>query len=210
MTDGRIQKGNETRKLVLERTVQIASAEGLGGLSLGRLATELSISKSGVFALFGSKEELQLATVRAARRIFVQQVVEPALQAPQGLARVLRLCGNWLEYSRTRVFSGGCFFYSVSAEFDAQAGRVRDEIARSGSAWEQVVVDMLESARVLGELRDDIDVRQVGFELISFMESANANSVLHDDEVPYARATRAIRLRLAEAAAEGVSLPGRD
>ena len=205
VTDGRIQKGNETRKLILERTVQIASAEGLGGLSIGRLATDLSISKSGVFALFGSKEELQLATVRAAQRIFFQQVVEPALQAPRGLARVLRLCEVWLDYSRTRVFSGGCFFYSASAEFDAQPGRVRDELARAGAAWERTVVGMLESARTLGELRSDADSAQTAFELISFMEAANANSVLHDDDTPYDRAARAIRRRLA-AAAEGVSL----
>lgn len=207
MTDGRVLKGNGTRQLILARTVQIASVEGLNGLSLGRLATELSISKSGVFALFGSKEELQLETVRAARGIFVREVVEPVRSEPDGLAKVVRLCDSWLDYSRRRVFSGGCFFFAASAEFDARPGRVRDELAKAAAAWEQGMADLLEAARVRGELREYADPEQIAFELISFMEAANANSVLHDDEAPYARAATAVRGRL-RAAAEGVAVPG--
>jgi AcrR family transcriptional regulator len=101
--DGRVERGNRTRQSVLERTVAIASVEGLEALSVGRLATELGLSKSGVFALFGSKEELQLATVREAGRIFAERVIRPVEEEPAGVRRVWRLCEAWLEYSRGRV-----------------------------------------------------------------------------------------------------------
>lgn len=97
--DGRVERGNQTRQLVLEHAVQVASTEGLEGLSLGRLATELKLSKSGVFALFGSKEELQLATVRAAVTVFVEHVLTPTRAAAPGLGRVWRMCESWLSYS---------------------------------------------------------------------------------------------------------------
>ncbi|GAA2133785.1 TetR/AcrR family transcriptional regulator [Kitasatospora kazusensis] len=207
-TDGRVQKGNETRRMIVARTVQIASIEGLSGLSLGRLATDLGVSKSGVFALFGSKEELQLATVRAAQAIYIQKVIEPALETPSGIARVYRLCECWLEYSRTRVFPGGCFFFAANSEFDAQPGRIRDELAKSSLAWERTVEGMLEIARAVGEINSDTDVAQVAFELISFMEAANAGSLLHDEPVaPYRRASRAILHRLRTVATDPTLLP---
>ncbi|GAA1970766.1 TetR/AcrR family transcriptional regulator [Kitasatospora viridis] len=202
-TDGRVQKGNETRRLILARTVQIASVEGLNSLSLGRLAADLGISKSGVFALFGSKEELQLATVRAARTVFLDVVVHPALRTPAGLGRVLALCEGWLEYSRTRVFPGGCFFFAVSCEFNSQPGRIRDELAVLSLAWERTVHELLERARELGEVRPEVDLGQLSFELISFMETANANSLMYDSEQPYQRARTAIRQLLAAAATSG-------
>ncbi len=127
--DGRIERGAHTRRAILERAAAIASVEGLDRLSIGRLATELRASKSGVFAHFGSKEELQLATVQWAGEVFVAEVIAPALRAPGGLRRLWRLCDGWLDYSKRRVFHGGCFFVSVAAEFDARPGRVRDEIA---------------------------------------------------------------------------------
>ncbi|MCX4588501.1 TetR family transcriptional regulator [Streptomyces sp. NBC_01549] len=130
--DGRVERGNRTRQLVLRRTVDIASVEGLEALSVGRLATELQLSKSGVFALFGSKQELQLATVREAARtrIYVEQVIRPASETRAGVARVGRLCELWLDYSQGRVFPGGCFFYEVIAEFDARPGPVHDPAGR--------------------------------------------------------------------------------
>ncbi|MFI9270167.1 TetR family transcriptional regulator C-terminal domain-containing protein [Kitasatospora sp. NPDC052896] len=206
-TDGRVQKGNETRRLVLGRAVGIASVEGLGGLSLGRLATELELSKSGVFALFGSKEELQLATVRAAQRIYLDTVVAPALLRPPGVGQLWELCIRWLEYSRGRVFAGGCFFCAVGAEFDAQPGRVRDALAASSREWHRTLLGMLESARTAGELRADADLEQLAFELVSFLEHANALSLLHDDEAPYGRARRSVLLLLRSEAADETLLP---
>ncbi len=207
--DGRVQKGNETRRLVLGRAVEIASVEGLDGLSLGRLATELELSKSGVFALFGSKEELQLATVRAAQRIYLDVVVAPAMRLPPGLGRIWELCRLWMEYSRTRVFQGGCFFYAVGAEFDARPGRIRDVLASGDQAWHGTVLAELEAARVAGELHEDADVEQLAFELMSFLEYANAMSLLHGGEVPYDRARRSVLLLLRSEAVDESLLPAR-
>jgi AcrR family transcriptional regulator len=115
--DGRAARGNRTRQSVLRRAVDLASVEGLEALSLGRLAGDLGLSKSGVFALFGSKRELQLATIQEATRVYDRAVLEPAAQAPPGVARLWRLCEAWLDYWERRVFPGGCFFYGAIAEF---------------------------------------------------------------------------------------------
>ncbi|MFC8078780.1 TetR/AcrR family transcriptional regulator [Streptomyces sp. NPDC057307] len=195
-TDGRIARGNQTRQLILKQTVRIASVEGLGALSLGRLAGELELSKSGVFALFGSKEELQLATVRAAAEVYVDHVVRPVLDLPAGLARVRRLCDGWLTYSESRVFPGGCFFYSVSAEYDAREGKVHDAVARARLDWTAFVGQNIEDAKQAGEVAADADVPQLTFEIVSLLEGANAESVLHDDFSCYAKAAKAVLNRL--------------
>ncbi|MFE1885424.1 TetR/AcrR family transcriptional regulator [Streptomyces diastatochromogenes] len=198
--DGRVERGNRTRQLVLRRTVEIASVEGLEALTVGRLATELELSKSGVFALFGSKQELQLATVREAARIFTERVIRPAGEAPAGVGRVWRLCELWLEYSRGRVFPGGCFFYGVMAEFDARTGPVHDAVVRAQRDWSAHVERTIEEARTAGEMRADTDVAQLAFELVALMETANALSVLHDEETAYRRARVGIARRLRDAA----------
>ncbi|MFF3889759.1 TetR/AcrR family transcriptional regulator [Streptomyces sp. NPDC001914] len=205
--DGRVERGNRTRQLVLRRTVDIASVEGLEALSAGRLATELGLSKSGVFALFGSKQELQLATVREAGRIFAEQVIRPSEQVPPGIGRVWRLCESWLDYSRGRVFPGGCFFYGVIAEFDARSGPVHDAMVSAHQAWTTLMERTLDEARVGGELRTDIDVPQLAFEIVALMEAANAASVLHDEETAYHRARAGIADRLRNTSTEGMSLP---
>ncbi|MFE6041846.1 TetR/AcrR family transcriptional regulator [Streptomyces sp. NPDC056452] len=205
--DGRVERGNQTRQLVLERAVQVASTEGLEGLSLGRLATELKLSKSGVFALFGSKEELQLATVRAAVTVFVEHVLTPTRAAAPGLGRVWRMCESWLSYSSRRVFLGGCFFYSTIAEFDSRDGKVHDALASSQTGWVTFVEETIDEARVRGELAEDTDVSQLAFELIAFMELANAESVLHNNTPGYTKAARAILARLRGAATDVSLLP---
>ncbi|WP_406835534.1 TetR/AcrR family transcriptional regulator [Streptomyces sp. AHU1] len=201
--DGRVERGNRTRQSVLDRTVDIASVEGLEALSAGRLATELGLSKSGVFALFGSKQELQLATVREAGRIFAERVIRPAEQVPAGVGRVRRLCELWLEYSRGRVFPGGCFFYGVIAEFDARSGPVHDAVVSAHRAWTGLMERAIDEARTGGELRPDTDVPQLAFELVALMETANAVSVLHDEETAYDRARVGIADRLRNASADG-------
>ncbi|MFE1289837.1 TetR/AcrR family transcriptional regulator [Streptomyces sp. NPDC058751] len=205
--DGRLERGDRTRRSVLRRTVDIASVEGLEALSTGRLATELGLSKSGVFALFGSKQELQLATVREAGRIFAERVIRPSEQVPAGAERVGRLCESWLEYSRGRVFPGGCFFYGVIAEFDARSGPVHDAVVSAHRAWTVLMERTIDEARTGGDLRADTDVPQLAFELIALMEAANAVSVLHDEETAYHRARAAITNRLRSASAEGTSAP---
>ncbi|GAA3140772.1 TetR/AcrR family transcriptional regulator [Streptomyces rectiviolaceus] len=205
--DGRVERGNQTRRLVLRRTVDIASVEGLDALSVGRIATELKLSKSGVFALFGSKEELQLATIRAAGRIHLDNVVEPAMKSPPGLGRVGRLCARWLDYSEQRVFPGGCFFYGAIAEFGAREGAVHDALVRADRAWTGQVEHCLAEARDTGELRPDTDVPQLAFELIALMETANAQSVLHGEPDAYRRAGVAVTARLRAAATDPTLVP---
>ncbi|WP_327303300.1 TetR/AcrR family transcriptional regulator [Streptomyces sp. NBC_01298] len=212
MADGRVERGNQTRRTVLERTMSIASVDGLEGLSLGKIATDLGLSKSGVFALFGSKEELQLATVQAARAVFVEQVVRPVRDEPPGLAKVWRLCESWLGYSGRRVFPGGCFFYSASAEFDSRPGPVHDEIATIRTDWTRYIERLLDEARLAGGFREPaaaVDVEQLAFEIMAMMELANAHSVLHEDTTAYDRAARGILARLRAATAAPEELPER-
>src|SRR5216683_2380777 len=128
-------QASRTRQEILRVAMDIASAEGLEGLSIGRLATELRMSKTGIFAHFGSKEQLQLATVDAAKQIFLEQVVKPGLSSPRGLPRLKVMLESWLGYVERIVFRGGCFFAAASAEFDSRPGKVRDEIASLTKAW---------------------------------------------------------------------------
>lgn len=214
MADGRVERGNQTRRTVLERTMSTASVDGLEGLSLGKIATDLGLSKSGVFALFGSKEELQLATVQAARSVFVEEVVRPVQDEPAGLAKVWRLCESWLDYSGRRVFPGGCFFYSAAAEFDSRPGPVRDEIAKTRGAWTRYIERLLDEAQLAGGFRAsaaaDVEaVEQLAFEITAMMELANAHSVLLEDTTAYDRAARGILARLRAATAAPEELPER-
>src|SRR5258707_9265761 len=126
-TATRRPRGLKTRRAILRKAVNLASLEGLEGLTIGKLASELHISKSGLFAHFGSKEDLQCAVVDTARDIFVEKVVRPANEF-HGLKRLRALCENWLSYGEGKVFPGGCFFSAASLEFDDRPGRVRDQI----------------------------------------------------------------------------------
>ncbi len=174
-----------------------ASVGGLDGLTIGGLAAATGHSKSGIATLFGSKERLQLATVDAAERIFVARVIEPARASTErGLARVCALIGNWLEYSATRVFRGGCFFASAAVEFDAKPGPVRDAVVAATTSWEGYLAAAVEHAMAAGELPLADDARQLAFELASFLEAANTRSLLRDSEEPYRRAASAVRTRL--------------
>lgn len=198
-TDGRLLKGEQTRNTILGRAADIASAEGLEGLSIGRLATELGISKSGVFTHFGSKEELQLATVRKAVEVYREHVIEPALAVPAGLRRVRVLLDAWQRYQRAPVFPGGCFFDSTMAEFDARPGRVRDAIASSQRDWRRFLERCLHEARDLGEIAPATDVAQLAFELDALCRGGSTQARLHDDPSFYDRAAHAMSTRLAAA-----------
>ncbi|MFG1905187.1 TetR/AcrR family transcriptional regulator [Kribbella sp. NPDC048928] len=203
--DGRLARGDQTRRAVLRRAVDIASVDGLEGLSIGRLATELGISKSGLFAHFGSKEELQLATIRAARRIYADNVVLPAYEVDPGLGRVWALSQYWLDYSRTRVFPGGCFFQKVSHEFSARDGAVQEYLAAVHDEW----MDLIETAVTEAVERNELvgDAKQLAFDLNAYYEAANLASILHNDDTGYARAREAVRIRLESAMVPGTPPP---
>jgi AcrR family transcriptional regulator len=194
-TDGRVLRGEQTRRAILQRATDIASVEGLDNLSIGRLATDLGVSKSGVFAHFGSKEELQLATIQLAREVFVDRVVAPALPV-RGLDRLWAICENRLAYVEARVFPGGCFFYAVAHEYAGRPGRIRDAIAHEEGEWMALLVHTIERARDAGELHADVDAAQLAFELDAFVGATHSAGMLHDDPAAYDRARTAMRERV--------------
>ena len=193
---GRKAQGDRTRRAILESAVHIASAEGLEGLTIGRLATELSMSKSGLFAHFGSKEELQVATVEAARAIFIHEVIKPPFDSPEGLPRLWKLCDIWLSYVQSGVFRGGCFFAAAAAEFDSRPGPVRDRIAEIMKEWLAALRKSIVEAQSAGHLDKNIDATQLAFEFNSLELGANWAYQLYGDPKAFARAREAIRERL--------------
>jgi AcrR family transcriptional regulator len=197
--DGRRARGDRTRKAILDEAIQIASAEGLEGLSIGRLAGELGVSKSGLFAHFGSKLDLQVETVRAARETFLAEVIG-AVSVDGGVEEVLSLTDAWLDYMEREVFRGGCFFVAASAEFDGRPGPVRDEIAAFVSEWLIALETAIQDAKDANHLAPDVDAQQLAFELHSLGMGANWAYQLYHDEVAFDRARSAIRERLSVAA----------
>lgn len=207
-TDGRLRRGDLTRRTVLQHAVDIASIHGLEGLSIGKLAADLEISKSGLFAHFGAKEELQLATIRAARRIYADAVVAPTMAEPPGLERIWVMSEAWIAYSQGRVFPGGCFFAKCTHDYAARPGKVRDALAASNAEWFELVEEAVQKARDIGHLDPTTDPRQLAFELNSLYEGANLVSLLRDDDASaYELARRAVIARLEDAAAPGAPRP---
>jgi len=206
-TRGRKAQGEETRKAILEAAVHIASAEGLEGLTIGRLATELSMSKSGLFAHFGSKEDLQVATVEAARSIFIREVIHPVFEGERGLKGLWRLCDTWLSYVESGVFRGGCFFAAVASEFDSRPGPVRDRIAEIMKEWLATLRRAVAEAQASGELAGEVDSMQMAFEFNALELGANWAFQLYGDKQAFARAREAILENLhRHATAKGSSL----
>jgi AcrR family transcriptional regulator len=189
-------KGERTRHGILDVAASLATEEGLEPLSIGRLAEATGMSKSGLFAHFGSKEELQLATVDHAAELFVREVIAPAREAPRGLARVWALCENMIDYSARQVFPGGCFFAAASFEFNRRPGPVRDRIQHMLGTWISYLEHAVEQAQQSGELLQDVSARELAFELDAFAQAANARFQLFEDEAVFADARRAIRERL--------------
>ncbi|WP_047524239.1 TetR/AcrR family transcriptional regulator [Microbacterium sp. ZOR0019] len=204
--DGRRARGDASRRIVLDSATDLASVEGLDGLTIGRLAEASGSSKSSIATLFRSKEGLQLATVEAAREIFTAQIVEPAREHPRGVHRLAALLRNSLAYSKERVFAGGCFFAATAADVDSKSGPVSDAVRAALVDWYGYLEAQIRHAVAVGEI--DADAEILAFELVALNEEANARSLLMDDERPYALAAAAIRARLraAGAAESAVSL----
>jgi AcrR family transcriptional regulator len=186
---GMSTKAASTRSAILERAVDVASVEGLEGLTIGRLASELKMSKSGLFAHFGSKEELQVATAEAAAARFYAEVVAPAQREPEGAARLRAYCAAYMDYLERGVFPGGCFWASAAAEFDDRPGAVRDVISAGVLAW---IGELARQAAVAGVQ----EPAALAFEIYSLGLGANACSRLLADGGAFARARAAIERRL--------------
>ena len=204
--DKRVQRGEASRRAVLGRAMQVASAEGLEGLSIGRLAADLHLSKSGVFMHFGSKEELQLATIRAARRVFSDHVTSPALTVTPGLPRLWRLSTAFFDYSAARVFAGGCFFNTVTTEFNTRPGKIRDAIVDALAEWREFRERAVEDARQLGDLRPDVDVQRLAFMIHAAESAAETEALAFDDPTRYDLGRDAIRALLRGAATDAAAV----
>ncbi len=190
--------GERTRTLILETAVRLATVEGLDGLSIGKLADSIGISKSGVYAHFESKEDLQLATVDTARKLFTEVVVAPALEV-DGLERLRRLCESFLSYVENRTLPGGCFFAAAASELGARPGPMKQRVASNQRDWMRLLSDAAHVAISRGQLRADTDVALLAFELNALVVAANAAFILHDDPSVIARARAAVAHAIAVA-----------
>jgi AcrR family transcriptional regulator len=191
-----VTKGQRTRNSILEAAAALATEDGLEPLSIGRLAEATSMSKSGLFAHFGSKEELQLATVDYAATLFVAEVIDPARSAPKGLARIWALCDHMIGYAERQVFPGGCFFAATSFEFNNRPGPVRDRIQEMIRSWLSYLEHAVEQAQEVGELDPNASAREVAFQLDAFAQASNAQYQLFRDAQVFDDARRAIQERL--------------
>ena len=198
--DGRRLRGQRTRQAILEHAARVGSAEGLEAVSLQRLADDLGISKSGLFAHFGSKEELHLATIEEAARVFTDEVIRPALAEPRGAGRVLALCNTWLSYVERGVFPGGCFFWAVAEEFDSRRpGPVRDSVLAKKAYWSYSLERAVREAQQAGHIDPRVDPAQLAWELDSLLGGANSGFKSGDGARALERARVAIKDRLSRA-----------
>lgn len=159
-------KGEETRQAILARAFELATIQGVAGLSIGRLAEETGLSKSGLFAHFGSKEALEVAVVEEASRQFIQDVMVPALRHPRGEPRLRALFEHWLTWGER---PGGCFFVAASAELDDKPGPQRDALVRAQKDWIDEIAKAARIAVSEGHFKADLDADQFAFELYSLM-----------------------------------------
>lgn len=192
-------KGERTRQAILDEAARLATIDGLEGLSIGGLAKSMGMSKSGLYAHFGSKLDLQLATVEDARRTFVEEVLLPALRAPRGIERLLALCEAFLSHVERRVFPGGCFFAAAAVDVGTRPGPVRDAIVEQRLEWLKLLERLAREAAELGQLETLADPAQLAFELQALLVAANTSFILQGDRAAFDRALDAIHARLRDA-----------
>jgi AcrR family transcriptional regulator len=188
--------GERTRSAILRAAASLATVDGLEGLSIGNLAAAIGMSKSGLYAHFGSKQELQLATVQEAGRIFADEVVQPALAAPPGLAQLAAVCEAFFEHLRRRTFPGGCFFAGAALEMGTRPGPVKEAVAGFQAGFVDLLRGFVATAIKQNQLRPDEDPDQLAFELNGICLAADANFVLHDNPAVLDLARQVVRRRL--------------
>jgi AcrR family transcriptional regulator len=190
-------EARRTRERIIERGLDLASVEGLEGLTIGRLATDLGISKSGLLGHFGTKQALQLAALRRAATIFDREVWRPAASAPPGLPRLRAVCAAWISYLERGVFPGGCLFVSSTFEQDGRGGPVRALLRRQFHAWNHRLTAEVRTAVSAGALPPGTEAEQLVFELYGVMMSLNHTIQLHATPEAPLRAHRAVTRLLA-------------
>ena len=189
--------GVQSRRAILEAAARLATTHGLEGLSIGELARHIGMSKSGLYAHFKSKEELELATIDAAAEVFEQDVIRKVSDGPRGLARVTALAEAFFQHLARRVYPGGCFFATVAAQLAPRPGRLRDRIMQMQASWVGQFIEALTQARDAGELPRDADLEQLAFEITAMMFRANFAWIMSEDERVLERARTGIRHVLA-------------
>ncbi|MFJ9038100.1 TetR/AcrR family transcriptional regulator [Streptomyces sp. NPDC102406] len=180
--DRRLLRGERSRRTILRRAVDVASLDGLDGLSFGVLATDLGVSKSGVQTLFGTKENLQVATADCARGVFEETVVRPALTAPRGATRLRALVEAWLVYAAEPLFPGGCFWAANQATFDGRPGRVHDALFAGQRGWRALLAgELLHAADANASPTALSDAELAAFQLDAVLLAANTALRCGDD-----------------------------
>jgi AcrR family transcriptional regulator len=191
--------GERSYRKIVDAAARLATIEGLEGLSIGRLAHEIGMSKSGLYAHFDSKEDLQLAAVSAAEGVFTAEVVAPALEVPEGLVRLQTLCEAFVSYVQRGVFPGGCLFLATAAEWDTRRGPIRDSVRTIIAGWTDLLEANAREAQQQGDLAADTDIGQLTFELNALLHEANGHYLLFSDPSALDRARKAVEDRLARA-----------
>jgi AcrR family transcriptional regulator len=188
--------GERTRSAILRAAASLATVDGLEGLSIGNLAAAIGMSKSGLYAHFGTKQELQLATVDEAERILTEEVIQPALAASPGLGQLAAACEAFFSYVERRVFPGGCFFAATALEMGARPGPVKDRVAAIQSGFTALLRSFAVTALDQHELPDREDPDRLAFELHAILLGADTKNVLNDDPAVLDLARQVVRQRL--------------
>jgi AcrR family transcriptional regulator len=185
-----MRKGEQTRAAIVGAAVELAARDGLEGLTIGALAERMQMSKSGVFAHFGSREDLQIAVLKAYERRFVEDVLVPSLKERRGLPRLRAIFGRWLD--RTAIEAArGCVWISGATEYDDRPGAVRDELVSMVQSWQRELVRAIRQAIDAGDLKPDVDPHELVFELYGVILVLHHDARLLDNPDASARAKRA-------------------
>jgi AcrR family transcriptional regulator len=196
-----VAEARDTRAAILRHAVDVGSIDGLEGLTIGRLAADLGMSKAGVIGQFGSKEELQLAALDLAAGIFADAVWAPAEHAEPGLPRLLAVCEAWARYAEDPPFAGGCFMAAVTHEFDTREGRVHEALGEVLTLWRRTLVRDVRIAIEEGDLPAETDPDDIAFALDALASGITPARRLLGDEATGRRCLRAMRLVLGRPAA---------
>jgi AcrR family transcriptional regulator len=196
----RPSKGEASRATILLTAAKLATTKGLDGVSIGDLAAEVGMSKSGLYAHFKSKEELELATIETAAAIFNSEVLLPAARAPAGTERLGALVDAFLSHLERRVFPGGCFFASVASELDTRPGPARDRVAQVLDTWLSLLRQCILDAQARGEIDPRADVAQAVFEIQAMLLTGNFQFVMSNDPARLSQARQGVEHVLARLA----------
>lgn len=199
--DKRKERGDRARANILHHAIQIASVEGLEGLTFGRVAADAGVAKGNIQVLFGDREALQLATIESGVALYAETVVGPAMAEPTAVERLIALVEGWYTFVEQRTLPGGCLVHALSSEYRTRPGDIRDRVEHHRTEARQRVVDLSNAAVRAGELQAGTDVEQLAFELMSHQASANVAALMGETS-QFELARRASRQRIA--AARGV------